>query len=119
MNPDTPVYLEFLRKTLMSLPGYNEKPCYGTPGFYAGKKMFARMKEDGETLVVQSFEREKWMEEDPETFFITDHYRDYDYMLISLKRVNPEDLVSLLLTAWRNRATDKLIKEFQANLKIL
>jgi len=119
MNADTPVYLEFLRKTLSPLPGYNEKPCYGTPGFYAGKKMFARMKEDGETLVVQSFEREKWMDADPETFFITDHYQDYDYMLISLKRVNPEDLVGLLLTAWHNRATDKLIREFQTNLKIL
>jgi hypothetical protein len=119
MNADTPVYLEFLRKTLSPLPGYNEKPCYGTPGFYAGKKMFARMKEDGETLVVQSFDREKWMDADPETFFITDHYQDYDYMLISLKRVKPEDLVSLLLNAWQNRATDKLIKEFHANLKIL
>ena len=119
MNPDTPVYLEFLRKTLMPLPGFNEKPCYGTPGFYAGKKLFARMKEDGETLVVQSFDREKWMENDPEIFFITDHYLNYDYMLISLKKVAPDDLVSLLLTAWHNRATDKLIKEFQANLKIL
>ena len=77
------------------------------------------MKEDGETLVVQSFEREKWMDADPDTFFITDHYRDYDYMLVSLKRVNPADLVSLLLTAWHYRATDKLIREFQANLKIL
>lgn len=77
------------------------------------------MKEDGETLVVQTFERELWMEKDPETFFITDHYRDYDYMLVSLKRVDPQDLVSLLITAWRNRATDKLRKEFEANLKIL
>jgi hypothetical protein len=119
MNADTPVYLEFLRKTLAPLPGYNEKLCYGTPGFYAGKKFFARMKEDGETLVVQSFERGKWMEQDPDTFFITDHYRDYDYMLISLKRVNPDDLVGLLLTAWHNRATEKLIKAFQANLTIL
>jgi len=119
MNAETPVYLEFLRKTLMSLPGYNEKPCYGTPGFYAGKKLFALMKEDGETLVVQSFDRDTWMEKDAETFFITDHYLNYDYMLINLKRVNPEDLVSLLFTAWQNRATDKLIKEFQANLKII
>jgi hypothetical protein len=118
MNADTPVYLEFLRKTLMPLPGFNEKPCYGTPGFYTGKKLFARMKEDGETLVVQSFEREKWMEKDPETFFITDHYLNYDYLLINLKTVAPDDLVSLLLTAWQNRASRKLIKEFQANLKI-
>lgn len=119
MNTETAVYLEFLRKTLSPLPGFNEKPCYGTPGFYAGKKLFARMKEDGETLVVQTFNREEWMEKDPETFFITDHYRDYDYMLISLRRVNPDDLAGLLITAWRNRATDKLIKKFEANLKIL
>lgn len=118
MNADTPVYLEFLRKTLASLPGCNEKLCYGTPGFYAGKKLFARIKEDGETLVVQTFERDVWMEKDPETFFITDHYLNYDYMLVNLKRVVPDDLVSLLLTAWRNQATDKLIKEFQSNLTI-
>ena len=118
-NANTPVYLEFLRKTLSPLPGFNEKPCYGTEGFYAGKKLFARMKEDGETLVVQTFDRERWMEKDPETFFITDHYRKYDYMLISLKQVKPDDLVSLLVTAWQNRATDKLKKEFEANLKIL
>jgi hypothetical protein len=118
MNTPTRLHLEFLRKTLAPLPGFNEKLCYGTPGFYVGKKLFARMKEDGETLVVQSFEREIWMEKDPATFFITDHYRDYDYMLINLQRVAPDDLVSLLLTAWHNRATDKLIKEFQSTLKI-
>jgi hypothetical protein len=119
MNTSALIHLQFLRDTLTPLPGFNEKLCYGTPGFYAGKKLFARMKEDGETLVVQSFEREKWMDKDPETFFITDHYLNYDYMLINLQRVPPDDLVGLLLTAWHNRATDKLIKEFQSNLKIL
>jgi hypothetical protein len=118
MKPETPVYLEFLRKTLFPIPGVTEKPCYGTPGFYAGKKMFARMKEDGETLVVQSFEREKWMDKDPETFYITDHYLNYDYVLVNLQRVAPDDLVSLLITAYQNRATDKLIKIFRENLKI-
>jgi len=76
------------------------------------------MKEDGETLVVQSFEREKWMDGDPGTFFITDHYLNYDYMLVNLQRVAPDDLVSLLVTAYHNRATDKLIKAFRENLKI-
>jgi hypothetical protein len=119
MNADTFIYLQFLRDTLMPLPGVTEKLCYGTPAFYVNKKIFARIKEDGETLVVQSDERDKWMEKDPQIFFITDHYINYDYMLINLKKVLPDDLVNLLLTAWRNRANEKLIKAFQANLKLL
>lgn len=119
MNTDTLVYLQFLRDTLSPLPGFNEKLCYGTPGFYVGKKMFARLKEDGETLVIQSFERNIWMEKDPDTFFVTDHYFDYDYMLVNLKRVLPDDLVCLLLTAWHNRAPEKLLKVFRENLKII
>lgn len=110
---DTAVYLEFIRKAVQHLPGVVEKPSYNTPGFFAGKKLFARMKEDGETLVVQSYEREKWMDADPETFFITDHYLNYDYMLISLKRVSPDDLTKLLTIAWCNRTTNKLIKEYE------
>ena len=117
MQPN--IHLEFLRQTLLPMPGVTEKLCYGTPGFYVGKKMFARMKEDGETLVVQSFEREIWMDKDPDTFFVTDHYLDYDYVLVRLPRVTPEDLVSLLITAWNNRATAQLIRTFHENLKII
>jgi hypothetical protein len=109
MDTNTFIYLEFVRKTVMPLPGVTEKLCYGTPGFYAGKKMFSRVKEDGETLVVQTYERDKWMEADPVTFFITDHYLNYDYMLIALKTVSPDDLKKLLLAAWYNRAPKKLI----------
>lgn len=92
----------------MPLPGVTEKLCYGTPAFYVNKKIFSRLKEDGETLVVQSNERGKWMEADPATFFITDHYLNYDYMLVALKTVSPDDLKQLLVTAWNNRAGKKL-----------
>lgn len=118
MNDSSFIHLQFLRNTLLPMPGVSEKLCYGTPGFYAGKKLFARVKEDGETLVVQSSERDKWMDADPETFFITDHYLNYDYMLINLQRVTPDDLVSLLITAYQNRATGKLLQAFRENLKI-
>ncbi|MDP9046552.1 MAG: MmcQ/YjbR family DNA-binding protein [Bacteroidota bacterium] len=105
---DTVLYLEFVRKTVCRLPEVTEKPCYNTPAFYVGKKLFARMKEDGETLVVQSLEREKWMYKDPDTFFITDHYLNYDYVLVALKTVQPEELEKLLVTAWYNRASNKI-----------
>jgi len=110
---DTVIYLQFIREVVLSLPGTNEKPCFSTPAFYAGKKIFARLKEDGETLVIQSYEREKWIKADPETYFVTDHYLNYDYMLIKLKSVDPEELKKLLINAWCNRATNKLIKEFE------
>lgn len=108
MEPETVIYLEFIRKAVLHLPGVTEKPCYSTPGFYVDKKIFSRLKEDGETLVVQTFERDKWMEADPLTFFVTDHYLNYDYMLVALKTVSPDDLTKLLLTAWYNRAPKKL-----------
>ncbi len=78
---DTAVYLEFVRKHPTSAWCYR-KTVIQHPGFFVGKKLFARMKEDGETLVVQTYEREKWIEADPLTFFITDHYLNYDYMLV-------------------------------------
>jgi hypothetical protein len=115
MTINTPVYLEFIRKTCLAWPEVSEKLCYGTPGFYVGKKLFARMKEDGETLVVQSLIREKWMLKDPQTYFVTDHYLNYDYMLISLQSVPPDELTELLQSAWYNRATRKLQQQFNTN----
>ena len=116
MNPSVFVYLEFLRKTLLPLPGGAEKMCFGTPAFYVKKKIFTRIKEDGENLVLGTLERDKWMQANPEAYYITDHYRNYDYMLVRLDKVDPEELKELLITAWQNRATGKLISEYENNL---
>ena len=74
------------------------------------------MKEDGENLVLGTLERDKWMQANPETYYITDHYRNYDYMLVRLDKVDPKELKELLITAWRNRATSNLISEYENNL---
>jgi len=116
MNTSVFIYLEFLRKTLLPLPGVTEKMCFGTPAFYVKKKIFTRIKEDGENLVLGTLERDKWIQTKPEVYYITDHYRNYDYMLVRLDKVDPEELKGLLITAWRNRATGKLISEYENNL---
>ena len=113
MEPGTLAFLAFIRNLLTPLPGVTEKPCYSTPAFYVNNKIFCRLKEDCETLVTQTNEREKWMDLDPLTFFVTDHYLNTDYMLVALQTVSPGDLKSLLLTAWRNRAPKKLIEEYE------
>ena len=108
-EPETIIYLEFIRKTVMPFPGVNEKPCYSTPGFYAGKNLFSRLREDGETLVVYNIDRDKWIDADPTIFYVTDHYLNTNYMLVDLKAVKPDDLAELLITAWRSRVPPKLL----------
>jgi len=57
-----------------------------------GKAVFVRLQQDLDKIVVKmSFERrEEMIESDPETYFITNHYRDYPWVLVSLERV-PEE----------------------------
>lgn len=112
-EPDTIIYLEFIRNTVRPLPGFSEKPCYSTPGFYAGKNLFGRVREDGETLVVYNIDRDKWIDADPTTFYVTDHYLNTNYMLVDLKSVKPDDLAELLINAWRSRAGKKLLDEYK------
>ena len=106
-------YLNFLRQNVAHLPAVEEKLCFETPAFYVADKLFARLKEDGETLAINTEEREKWMETDPDTFFITDHYLKSKYMLISLNTVKQVTLKELLTQAWKNRAPKKLLKQFE------
>ena len=117
-EPATIIYLEFIRKTVMPLPGVNEKPCYGTPGFYAAKNLFSRLREDGETLVVYNIDRDKWIDADPTIFYVTDHYLNTNYMLVDLKAVKPDDLKELLVNAWRSRVPPKLLIGNEKNVPL-
>lgn len=103
------IYLQFLRNVLLPLPGVTEKMCFDTPAFYVNKKIFARIREDGETLVLHTMERDKWMVANLEVYFITEHYYNYDYMLVCMPKAAPEELEGLLIQAWKDRAPKKLI----------
>lgn len=102
---------------MMRLPGAAEGLSHGTPAFYVNKKLLARLWENGQVLVVRTDERQKWIQTDPQTFFITDHYRNYPCMLILLDKVQPGDLKQLLTDAWLGRATKAQIRAFQGNQK--
>jgi hypothetical protein len=46
--------------------------------------------------------REQLMADDPETYFITDHYRDYEWVLVRLSKVSEAALRDLLQGAHRD-----------------
>src|SRR5439155_12825854 len=109
-----PQTLRTVRRIALAFPGVEEGPCYGTPGFRVRGKFLARMKEDGETLVVKcgDDERDFRMQADPDTFFITDHYRGYPTVLVRLTRVAAADLRAVIEEAWRRSAPKRLIAAY-------
>jgi hypothetical protein len=112
MQEKTLLALSFIRDVVNILPGTIEKLCFDTPAFYAGKNIFARVKEDEENLVLYTEERDKWMSIAPQIFFITAHYQNYKYMLVNLDLVEPIILEELLITAWKKRTTKTLLKQY-------
>ena len=94
-----------------ALPGAEESTSYGTPAFKVKGKLFARFHQDGESLVisVDFDEREEMMNAAPEKFYITDHYRNYPWMLVRLSEATPEELRDLLLGSWRRAAPKQMV----------
>jgi hypothetical protein len=99
---------------LLSLPGVEEGPCYGTPGYRVKGKLLARLREDGETLVVKCGEDavEIWLQADPEAFFLTEHYRGYGAVLVRLRAVREDALRDVVMQSWRRLAPKKLAAEY-------
>lgn len=98
-------------KLALSLPGVEEGTSYGTPALKIRGKLIARLREDGETLVLKvPFElRDFLMSADPATFYITDHYRGYPAVLVRLALVDRARLRDLLDEAWRFSAPKTLL----------
>jgi hypothetical protein len=98
-----PVTFEEVRSIALSLEHVEEGTSYGTPAFKVGGKLLARLREDGDSLVVGTTfeEREEMMAADPDTYYITDHYLKYPWILVRLSQVHSDALRDLLGRAWR------------------
>jgi len=99
-----PVTFDNVRKIALSLESAEEGTSYGTAAFKVRGKLFLRVKEDGDSLVVRAdFEqRDALIAEDPTTYYITDHYLKYEWVLVRLSRVHPDAMRDLIRMAWRS-----------------
>lgn len=110
-NSDRLTY-ETVRRVGLRLPGVEEGVSYGTPALRVKGRLFVRLKEDGETIVLRSdlAERGHLIAAAPSIFYLTDHYRDYPWVLVRMAEVDPADLETLLTDAWRKVAPKRLIR---------
>lgn len=99
-----------VRRIALALPGVEDGTSYGTPALKVKGKLFARLKEDGETIVlfINLFERQYLLDAEPDLFYVTDHYRDWPTVLLRLRAVTEARLREAVVDAWRFRAPPKL-----------
>ena len=107
-----------VRELAQGLPEAEESTAYGTPCLRVRKKMFARLREDGTTLVVRvdPLEREALLADPGGAYFITPHYQDHPYVLVALADADRDELWELLVEAWLERAPKRLAAEHEAEL---
>jgi len=104
--------VDAVRRLALALPDAEEGTSWGTPAWRVRRKMFARLRDDGATVVVRvdRGERELLMGAEPDVFYITDHYANYNYVLVRLAAIPEDELAEVLEDSWRRAAPKTLVK---------
>jgi hypothetical protein len=109
-SADARVTFDTVRQISLSLDHSEEGMSYGTAAFKVRGALFVRLHQDLESTIVMRTDfdqREELLAADPETYYITDHYRNYPWVLVRLSRVHPDALRDLLRMAHRLAAASK------------
>jgi hypothetical protein len=111
------VTFDDIQKLTLVWPEVEDGTSYGTAALKVRKKLLARLKEDGDSLVVLGVpldEREMLIESQPKIFYFTDHYKDYPIVLVRLSKAKRGSVEPLLRRRWRELASKAALKAFDA-----
>ncbi len=101
------------RKIALSFPGTYEKMSYGTQTVFVGKKVFTQVgshKREAIMLLTQTLdERDHLIAADPDTFYITDHFKSYKGLLAHIGRLDAKTFRALLERRWQAIAPKRLL----------
>ena len=99
----------------MSFPEVEEASHYRQPSYKAFGKFLTRIRDEDDSVVLGGVpfdEREMLCEAEPETFFFTDHYKGWPYVLARIETIDPEQLRAFLTRRWRANAPKAWLKEW-------
>jgi hypothetical protein len=105
--PKSTIDFDTVRKIGLALPGVEEGTAYGFPALKVHGKLLAcvpanRSAEPGSIAVRVDFvDRAELLAAAPDVYYITDHYANYNAVLVRLSRVNPGVLRDLLGMAYK------------------
>ena len=110
---------EEIRQIAMSFPGVEEHVVFGGPTLRVGKRFLACIaKIDPDTLclkVPDQLEREFLLTTKPDIYYMTDHYANFECLLVRMPKADPTEIRDLFEQAWRAHAPSRLVKAYQGN----
>jgi hypothetical protein len=90
-----------VREAALAMEGVEEGTSYGTPAFRTGGRLFVRYRPELNSIVVAMDveEREAAIQANPKTYYLVDHYLDYEWVLVRLSAIGKTALRKLLVKA--------------------
>jgi len=105
--PKSKISFDTVRNIGLKLSGVEEGTAYGSPALKVRGNLLAcvaiHRSAEPDTLAVRvAFEdRSALIAENPEVYYLTDHYVEYPVVLARMSRIHPEALQDLLAMSWR------------------
>jgi hypothetical protein len=105
--PKKAIGFDAVRRAGRTLPDVEESTAYGSPALKVGGRLFAciainKAAEPNSLMVRMPFEeRDALIAEQPDLYYLADHYAPHPCVLVRLSRVDPAALRDLLLMGWR------------------
>jgi hypothetical protein len=105
--PATKASFARVRKLALALPGVEEDAMYGSPALKLNGRLLACLaihrSAEPESLVVRTDfdQRAALLAEEPQTYYVTDHYVKHPVVLVRLFKIRADQLQDLLGAAWR------------------
>lgn len=110
------ITFDTVRKMGLRLPDVEESTGFGMPALKVRGQLLAcpainKSAEPGSIVVRIAFDqRDELIAGDPDTYYLTDHYRPYPSVLVRLSKIRPDALQDLLGMAWKFVTTEKAKK---------
>jgi hypothetical protein len=105
--PASTLDFDAVRRIGLAFPGVEESTAYGSPALKVRGELLAcvpahRSAEPGSIVVRLDFDdRAELLAAAPDVYYLTDHYADYNAVLVRLSRVTPGVLRDLLGMAYK------------------
>ena len=100
---------EMVRRMGLALPGVETGNAYGMPALKVRGKLLATIptnrsvEPDSLVVCVSVEQRDELLASDPNVYYLTEHYKGHDNVLVRLSRVTPEAMDGLLKMARKYR----------------
>ncbi len=106
-----------VRQIASTFPGVEEQLVFHSPTLKVGKRFLACIaKIDPDTLCIKvpsQLEREYLLTTQPDIYYLTDHYANFQCVLVRMTQADPAEIRDLFEQAWRAYAPKRVVASYK------